>query len=108
MAVITVPTGSGVSRSLSNYGMGLAAGIGFNLISKFTARLNMGGLIGGALAAALTGAIVPGETGKIITTTLGFTLGARGLENLGLGGALGGLVGTSTNQPSTGPTFNMV
>jgi len=107
MAAIAVPTGSGISRSLSNYGMGIAAGIGFNLISRFTGS----NLIGGAIAAALTGAIVPGETGKIITTTLGFTLGARGLENLGignLGGMLGGLVGTPTNQPQTGPRFNTV
>jgi len=88
---IAVPTGSNIGRSLSNYGVGLIAGIGFNIVSRITGS----GLIGGAIAAGVTGAVVPGDAGKIITTTLGFNLGSRGLNALlgGVGGGLGGLFG---------------
>lgn len=101
---IAAPTGANVSRSIQNYGVGLAAGIGFNLITRFTGS----GLIGGAIAAGLTGAIVPGRPGEIITTTLGFQLGMRGLNNLGLG-SLGGIFGGGGGQ-TTGsqPGFNLI
>ncbi len=100
---IAAPTGRNVSRSIQNYGVGLAAGIGFNLITRFTGS----GLIGGAIAAGLTGAIVPGRPGEIITTTLGFQLGSRGLENLGLGN-LGGIFGGGTATAGSGPRFNLI
>jgi len=108
---IAIPTGGNITKSLSNYGVGLVAGIGFNLISKLLANFGLSGnnLIAGGLAAGLTGAVVPGEAGKIITTTLGFTLGARGLENLGLGN-LGGMLGGGGNATaqSSGPKFNLI
>jgi len=103
---IAAPTGANVTRSIQNYGVGLAAGIGFNLITRFTGS----GLIGGAIAAGLTGAIVPGRPGEIITTTLGFNLGSRGLESLlgGLGN-LGGIFGGGGGATAqTGPRFNLI
>jgi len=105
---IAIPTGNNVGKSLQNYGVGLAAGLGFNLVSRFTGS----GLVGGAIAAGVTGAIVPGEAGKIITTTLGFNLGSRGFENLGIGNlgqGLNGLFGTAQQQKTTqGPTFALI
>lgn len=104
---LAVPTGSNIGKSLGNYGTGLLAGLGFNLISRFTGS----SLIGGAIAAGVTGAIVPGEAGRIITTTLGFTTGARGLENLGLGnlgGGLGGLLGGGKTTQTSGPQFTLI
>ena len=104
---IAIPTGRNIGTSLRNYGVGLAAGIGFNLISQGMARFGLGGagLISGAIAAGVTGAVVPGDAGKIITTTLGFTLGARGIANLmgGIGG--GGLLG---GGGGSGPAFNLI
>jgi hypothetical protein len=87
---IGVPTASGVGKSLTNYGYGLAAGIGYNLVSGVTGS----GLIGGAIAAAVTGAMVKGQAGELIATMAGFATGQRGLGSLGLGGGLaGGLAG---------------
>ena len=103
---IAVPTTSNIGKSLSNYGIGLIAGLGFNIISRFTGS----GLIGGAIAAGVTGAVVPGEAGRIITTTLGFTLGAKGLGSLGLGslgGGLGGLLGGGGGGGSQ-PNFRVI
>lgn len=101
---IAAPTGANVSRSIQNYGVGLAAGIGFSLISRFTGS----GLIGGAIAAGLTGAIVPGRPGEIISTSLGFTLGSRGIENLGLGNLGGIFGGGGAKTAQSGPSFNMI
>jgi len=70
--------------------------------------LGGGGLISGAIAAGLTGAIVPGDAGRIVTTTLGFNVGARGLENL-IGGSFGGLLGGGGGQTAqSGPQFNLI
>ena len=101
---IAAPTGANLQKSLTNYAVGIAAGVGFNLITRFTGS----GILGGALAAGITGAIVPGRPGEIITTSLGFQLGSRGLENLGLGSGLGGLFGGGAQQQKqTGNQFNL-
>jgi hypothetical protein len=109
---IAIPTGRNVGKSLENYGVGLAGGIGFSLISQFMANMGLGGgLIPGAIAAGITGAVVPGEAGKIITTTLGFNLGMRGLGALGLGnigGILGGLGGNAQVKATNGPQFQLI
>lgn len=86
---IAIPTGGNIGRSLQNYGIGLVAGIGFRVVSGFTGS----GLIGGAIAAAVTGAIVPGKAGDVISISLGFQQGQLGLGALGLGGGFGGLLG---------------
>tara|TARA_Y100000310_G_scaffold74030_1_gene70183 strand:- start:46 stop:357 length:312 start_codon:yes stop_codon:yes gene_type:complete len=92
---IAVPTAGGLTRSLSNYGVGLIAGIGYRLISGFTGS----GLIGGAIAAAATGAMVKGVAGEIIAVNAGFLTGQQGLGNLGLGNFLGGgRAGAQTEQ----------
>lgn len=106
---IAVPTGGNITKSLKNYGVGVAAGVGFNLINQAMARFGLsgGGLISGAIAAGVTGAIVPGDAGKIITTTLGFNVGARGLGSL-LSGAGGFLGGGQTSGGQSGPQFNLI
>lgn len=81
MAAIGVPTGGGIGRSLTNWGMGVVGGIAFNLIGGFTGS----GIIASALTAALTGAIVRGSAGETIATVAGFNIGQRGLGGLGLG-----------------------
>ena len=113
---IAIPTGSNISKSVSNYGVGLVAGIGFDLINRLLANFGIGGggLISGGIAAGLTGAVVPGEAGKIVTTTLGFNVGSRGLGNLlgGVGGGIGGLIGGGAQgaaaQQSSGPQFDLI
>jgi len=110
---IAIPTGGNISKSLNSYGIGLAAGLGFNMISGLMQNFGLGGgIIPGAIAAALTGAIVPGEPGKIITTTLGFNLGMRGFANLGLGsglsGLFGGLGGGGQQTAVKGPSFQLI
>jgi len=85
---IQVPSAGGVGKSLGNYGVGLIAGIGYRLISTFTGS----GLIGGAIAAAVTGAMVKGPAGEIIAVNAGF-LSGQATNLLGGGGLLGGLLG---------------
>jgi hypothetical protein len=101
VAIVKVPTMGGVKTNLKHYGVGLLAGLGFNLITKVTGS----GLVGGAIAAAVAGAVVPGASGEIIAVTLGFNGGRQGLGPLTGGlssgggilgrltGALGGLTG---------------
>lgn len=108
---IAIPTGRNIGKSLENYGVGLAAGIGFSLINSVMTQMGLGGgLVPGAIAASVTGAVVPGEAGKIITTTLGFNLGMRGLGALGLGnmgGIFGGGGGAQT-PAAKGPQFQLI
>jgi len=91
-ASIGIPTAGGIGRSLGQYGTGFIAGLGFRLISQMTGS----SLIGGALAAALTGAIVKGAAGEIIAISVGFASGQGGLGQLSnlvpgfLGGGGGG------------------
>lgn len=101
---IAAPTAGNVTKSMGNYAIGMAAGLGFNVITRFTGS----GLVGGAIAAGITGAIAPGRAGEIIATSLGFQLGSRGLENLGMGNLLGGLFGGGAQQARPGPQFNLV
>jgi len=94
---VAIPTGATIGRSLSSYGTGLIAGLGFNIITALTRNFipGGGGLIGGAIAAAITGAVVPGRAGEIVAVTLGFATGQAGLGALmaGFGGSLGALGG---------------
>jgi len=65
---IGLPTVSGVKNSLFDYGYGVAGGLGYALITGFTGS----GLIGGAVGAAVAGAMVKGERGVMLATILGF------------------------------------
>ena len=100
-ASIAVPTAGGVGRSLTNYGVGILAGIGYRMVSGITGS----GLIGGAISAAVTGAMVRGVAGEIIAVNAGFATGQQGLGNLGLGNALGRLTG---NGGDDGPGLELV
>ena len=87
-ATIAVPSASGLQKNLQGYGVGLLAGVGYNLISGITGS----GLIGGALAAALAGATIKGTVGEVLAVQLGFQSGRGGIGGNGLSG-LGGLLG---------------
>jgi len=97
---IGVPTMGGMQKSLTGYGVGIIAGIGYNLISTFTGS----GLIGGAISAAATGALVRGQIGEMIAVNLGFNVGQAGLNNLGLGNigipGLGGPAASNQGPPA--------
>jgi len=88
-ASIGVPTVSGVGNALTAYGVGIAAGLGYRLLTGITGS----GILGGAISAAIVGATVRGQVGDTISAMLGFTTGQGGLEGLGLGNILGGLGG---------------
>jgi len=84
VASIGVPTMGGVQNSLINYGVGIGAGLLYNLIRGFTGS----GLIGGALSASITGAAVRGVAGEMVAVSSGFAVGEQGFAGLGLGGLL--------------------
>lgn len=67
-AQIGVPTVSGVKGAMFDYGYGLAGGLAYSLITAFTGS----GLLGGAVGAALVGAMVKGQKGEMLATILGF------------------------------------
>jgi len=97
---IGVPTMGGMQKSLTGYGVGIIAGVGYNLISTFTGS----GLIGGAISAAATGALVRGVVGEMIAVNLGFAVGQGGLNNLGLGNiGLPGLGGPAASNQGPPP-----
>ena len=104
-ASIGVPGLGGIQNSMMNYGVGIMAGVGYNMITRFTGS----GLIGGAVAAAVTGAAVKGVVGQMIAVNAGFSTGARGLQNLGLGNLLPGGRGNGQNTV-TGrrPQFELI
>jgi len=97
---IGVPSMGGMQKSLTGYGVGIIAGVGYNLISTFTGS----GLIGGAISAAATGAMVRGVLGEMIAVNLGFNVGQGGLNNLGLGNigipGLGGPAASNQGPPA--------
>jgi hypothetical protein len=74
----------GVQNSLINYGVGIGAGLLYNLVAGFTGS----GLIGGALSAGITGAAVRGVAGEMVAVSSGFAVGQSGLAGLGLGGLM--------------------
>ena len=108
---VGIPTARGLTNSLGDYGMGLVSGLAYRLVSGITGS----GLIGGAIAAAGTGAIVRGEAGKIIAISLGFQAGQQGLGSLpglgggapGQGGLFGGLFG-GTSAPAQEPGLRVI
>ena len=85
MAEIVVPTASGVMDGVRNYAYGAIARVGFNVISGFTGS----GLIGGAVAAAVSSAVIRGPSGDAIAAILGFQAAAS-INPLGGGGGGGG------------------
>jgi len=108
-AGIRVPALGGVQNSMMNYGVGILAGVGYNMITRFTGS----GLIGGAVAAAVTGAAVKGVVGEMIAVNAGFNTGARGLANLGLGnlipgGGGGGAPGAPGAVTARRPQFELI
>jgi len=106
-ASIGVPALGGVQNSMMNYGVGILAGVGYNVITKFTGS----GLIGGAVAAAVTGAAVRGVVGEMIAVNAGFVVGSRGLQNLGLGNlipGLGGGGGSTNTVAARRPQFELI
>jgi len=99
-----VPTGAAIAKSLQDYGVGVLAGVGYRMVSGLTGS----GLIGGAIAAAVTGAVVRGQAGNIIAINLGFQSGQQGLGGLmgglgNLGGLLGGGGGADGNGNGAPP-----
>ena len=82
MADITVPSARGIGSALQNYGYGALAGILFRAISSFTGS----GILGSAVAAGVSGAVIKGPAGDAIPAILGFQAG----QGIGLGGLLGG------------------
>lgn len=78
---IAVPSASNVMSSLQDYGMGAVAGVGYRIVSQVVGS----SMIGGAIAAALTGAVIKGPAGKIIAVQLGFVAGQQLLAGGGLG-----------------------
>ena len=73
MAAVRVPSVSRVTGGLYNYAIGAGAGWAYTFLSQY-----VGGLVGSALLAAGIAAVVPGNRGEILTTVLGFNVGASG------------------------------
>ena len=94
---LAVPTAGGIGRSLGSYGVGIIAGLGYRVVSGMVGS----GLIGGAIAAAVTGAMVRGPAGEIIAVNAGFTTGQQGFGAIGLGD-MGGLFGGGAEREDTG------
>ena len=102
-ASIRVPTMGGVQKSIMNYGVGIGAGLLYNVIASFTGS----GLIGGALSASITGAAVKGIAGEMVAVNAGFAVGQSGLGALGLGDVFGFLKPTAPAADS-GPDMNVI
>ena len=93
-AAIEMPTMGGVQKNLMSYGVGVVAGLGYNIVSNITGS----GLIGGAVSAAVAGSLVRGVIGEVIAVNAGFNVGQRGMGGLGLGNLGGfGRNGNATN-----------
>jgi hypothetical protein len=99
VASIGVPTMGGVQNSLINYGVGIGAGLLYNLVAGFTGS----GLIGGALSASITGAAVRGVAGEMVAVSSGFAVGQQGFAGLGLGALL-----PQAAAPDTAPQFELL
>jgi len=105
VASIGVPTMGGVQNSLMNYGVGIGAGLLYNLVSTFTGS----GLIGGALSASVTGAAVRGIAGEMVAVSSGFAVGQQGFAGLGLAGlAAGNLFGAQGAPADTAPQTELI
>lgn len=78
-----VPNASGFKGAL----MGYLYGAGGGLVYKFASQFLGSSLLGSVASAALAGAVIKGEEGKIIATVLGF----QGMmSGTGLGSLFGG------------------
>jgi len=99
VASIGVPTMGGVQNSLTNYAVGIGAGLLYDIVRGFTGS----GLIGGALSASITGAAVRGVAGEMVAVSSGFAVGQSGLAGLGLGGLL-----PPAAAPANGPQFELL
>jgi hypothetical protein len=95
----------GVQNSLMNYGVGIGAGLLYNLVSTFTGS----GLIGGALSASVTGAAVRGIAGEMVAVSSGFAVGQQGFAGLGLAGlAAGNLFGAQAPPADAAPATELI
>lgn len=82
-AGIGVPNVSGFKGAL----MGYLYGAGGGLVYKFASQFLGSSLLGSVASAALAGAVIKGEEGKIIATVLGF----QGMmSGVGIGSLFGG------------------
>jgi hypothetical protein len=83
--IVSAPSMSGIKTSAVDY----AAGFGGNMLYQLLSRITGSGLIGGAIAAILTGSVIAGERGRMLATLLGFQSGA----NMNLSGSTGTTAG---------------
>jgi hypothetical protein len=100
---IEMPTMGGVQRNLMSYGAGVIAGLGYDMIGRFTGS----GLIAGALSAAIAGSLVKGPMGEVISISAGFNQGSKGMAALGMGNLLPGFLGGPGNgngRQTNGPS----
>jgi hypothetical protein len=95
---VTVPTVKGVTDALKSYGAGVAGGLVYQLALAMMGRIVPGAnaLVGGLVAAALSGSVVKGQRGDTIATMAGFQTGLMGLSSFAGGGDDGG--GASFNE----------
>jgi hypothetical protein len=82
---IGVPNASGFKGAL----MGYLYGAGGGLVYKFASQFLGSSLLGSVASAAVAGAVIKGEEGKIIATVLGFQgmMSGTGLGSIFNGGA---------------------
>lgn len=64
---VGLPTARGIGSSMQSYALGAGAGIGYAVLSGM-----MGGFWGSLLGAGIVGAIFRGDTGRTVSTMLGF------------------------------------
>jgi len=74
MKVVTVPTSSGIGNAAKSYGLGMAAGVVYALLSGLFGS----GFLGSMATGVLTGAMVKSDIGTAITAQAGFTGGISG------------------------------
>ncbi|MBN1690467.1 MAG: hypothetical protein JW901_05560 [Dehalococcoidia bacterium] len=93
MKVVTVPTSSGIGHAAKSYGIGMAAGIVYALLSGLFGS----GFLGSIATGVLTGAMVKSDIGTAITAQSGFTGGISGYAQF-----MGALSGPSNGGSSIG------
>ena len=65
---VQVPSARGLASSGGDYAYGIAGGVVYNLVSRFSGS----SLIGSAVAAVLAGSVVKGTRGEVIAVMAGF------------------------------------
>ena len=67
-AGVGVPTARGLSGAVGDYAYGLAGGLVYHIVGRYTGS----GLLGSAAAAVAAGSVVKGTRGEVIATIAGF------------------------------------